>query len=582
MTTPRTLARTLLVALLVGAMSVSVAWAGASLAPVDRATDTVDDLAQEADRIVTEEPAQEGDEADGDGPSLLEQRRAEQQAAVSDAMAAAGELGEGMIMAGAARVNMHPRPEDYGGTWETEGCATLGDDAGEGTLTHVPDFDQSPWPSKTGCIYMGGYGIGPMNPVTSWDNEHGLHVRSVALSDGDETVVLTLIDAVYYLGRYNEMCDDCGSLDIAERLGDELGIDPAGVFISATHSHTAPDLIGGWGGVPDWYMQQVNDAIEDSIRGALAAMEPAVLEVGEVFARQFNSERRNVYRSAEEPGMSWLRALAVDDEDGEVHPGDANRSPNAPPRDDGEDAEPRVIATVGAYAAHPVTRSSGSGVAHGDWPAVFAKHLEGNGSGVGMALATGLGNVSPRNLSGDHGGAHLAADIPPPGSGTFVTDPDVSVAAERWDHPVTNPGLTALAVPGFFDRPFEAGPANVTVGTHDARPCVSTSPVAVETQVNAARIGDLLITGAPGETFSNLSNTIKSQNATGVTMPLGMVNDGLGYIIQSFEADDVARLGPGFFATDAGVEYEDAYAIDRCFGDMVLENTLGLLGQLGE
>jgi hypothetical protein len=574
--TARTLTRTLLVALLVGAMSVSMAWAGASLAPVDRATDTVEDLAQEPERLTADQASTEDEDA---APSLLEQRRAEQQAAVAEALAAAQDLGEGTIMAGAAKVDMEPRPDLYDGVWETEGCATMGGDAGEETLTHVPDFDQSLWPAKTGCIYMGGYGIGPMNPVTTWDDEHGLHVRSVALSDGNETVVLTLIDAVYYLGRYNEMCDDCGSLDIAERLGDELGIDPAGVFISATHSHTAPDLIGGWGGVPDWYMQQVNDAIEGSIKDALANMEPAVLEVGEVFARQYNSERRNVYRSAEEPGMSWLRALAVNDEDGDTHAGDGNRSPNAPPRDD--DTEPRVIATVGAYAAHPVTRSAGSGVAHGDWPAVFAKHLEDNGSGVGMALATGLGNVSPRRL-GDHGGAHLAADIPPPGSGTFVTDPRVSVAAERWQHPVTNPILTALAAPGFFDRPFEAGPASVSVGTHDARPCVSTSPVAVETQVNAARIGDLLITGAPGETFSNLSNTIKSQNPTGVTMPLGMVNDGLGYIIQSFEADDGARQGPGFVATDAGFEYEDAYAIDGCFGDMVLENTLGLLGQLGD
>ena len=38
----------------------------------------------------------------------------------------------------------------------------------------------------------------------------------------------------------------------------------------------------------------------------------------------------------------------------------------------------------------------------------------------------------------------------------------------------------------------------------------------------------------------------------------------------------------GIFATDAGFEYEGTDAIDGCFGDMVLENTLGLLGQLGE
>ena len=578
--TTRTLSRTLLVALLVGALSVSVAWAGASLAPVDDAPGQAGDLISGVDDGLPNGTATpEPDPDDG----LLAQRAAARQAAIDEAMAGATDLEDGALLAGAAKIDMHPRPDDYDAVWETEGCATVGDDAGEETLTHVPDVDQSPWPAKTNCIYMGGYGIGPMNPVTEWDDEHGLHVRSVALSDGEETVVLTLIDAVYYLGHYREMCDGCGSLDIAERLGDELDIDPAGLFISATHSHTAPDLIGGWGGAPEWYMQQVGDAIEDSIRDALADMEPAVLEVGEVFAREYNRARRNVYRAAEEPGMSWLRAIAVEDTDtDDVHPGDGNRSPNAPGPggDDGRQGDdPRVIATVGAYAAHPVTRSAGTGVAHGDWPAVFAKQLEDDGAGVGMGLATGLGNVSPRNL-GDDGGASLANSIPPVGSGTFVGDPEVRVAAERWTHPVTNPVLTSLALPGFFDRPFDAGPATVEVGTHDARPCRSTSAVGVATQVNAARVGDLMITGAPGETFSNLSNTLKEQNPTGVTMPLGMVNDGLGYIVQSFEADTGARMGPGFFATDAGFEYEDAYSIDECFGDMVLESTIGLMGQL--
>jgi hypothetical protein len=303
--------------------------------------------------------------------------------------------------------------------------------------------------------------------------------------------------------------------------------------------------------------------------------------VGEFFARRYNAGRRNVYRSAEEPGMSWLRAIAVDDaaNGDDPHPGDGRRPPRTPGDDGPADEAPEVIATVGAYAAHPVTRSAGEGTAHGDWPAVFAKHVEDRGSQVGMALATGLGNISPRNLH-DHGGAHLAADIPPVGSGTLVEDPSIAVAAERWEHPVTNPALTALGLPGFFDRPFEAGPASVSVGTHGARPCTSASPVAVATQVNAARIGELVITGAPGETFSNLSNTIKEHNPAGVTMPLGMVNDGLGYIIQSFEADAVARQGPGFVATDAGFEYEDAYSIDGCFGDQVLESTLGLLAGL--
>ncbi|MBS3941145.1 MAG: hypothetical protein KG028_09305 [Actinobacteria bacterium] len=485
----------------------------------------------------------------------------------SDLHRAVAGLDTGHLVAGAARIDLRPRPDDFGGTWQTEGCATFGADAGLDTVTHALNVDQSRWPEAPDCLYMGGYGIGPMNPITDWDDEAGLHVRAVAFGDGHETVVLVLLDAIYYLGRYGEMCDDCGALDIAERVGADLGIDPAGVFVAATHSHTSPDLIGGWGGVPDWYLRQVSSSIEAAIHQAVADARPAVLEVGEVCAREFNRERRNTYRSAEDPGLTWLRAVAVDED----RPRGGKGRPSTDP--------PEVIATVAAYAAHPVTRDADTGVAHGDWPAVFAAAVEARDGGVAMAMATGLGNLSPRHLH-DHGGADLAARLPAFGDGEVLTDTGIAVAAHRWTHPVTNPALTALALPGFFDRPFDAGPATVDVGTHEAKRCHSSSPVGVTTQVNAAAIGPLVITGAPGETFSNLSNTIKEHNPGGVTMPLALVNDGLGYVVQSFEGDDPARSGAGFVGDPVGLEYEDAYAIDRCFGDMILEQTIGLVADV--
>jgi hypothetical protein len=60
---------------------------------------------------------------------------------------------------------------------------------------------------------------------------------------------------------------------------------------------------------------------------------------------------------------------------------------------------------------------------------------------------------------------------------------------------------------------------------------------------------------------------------------LGITNDGLGYIMQSFETDHVARQGVGF-VNGPFSEYEDAYSIDHCIGDATLEYTLNLLGSL--
>jgi hypothetical protein len=151
-----------------------------------------------------------------------------------------------------------------------------------------------------------------------------------------------------------------------------------------------------------------------------------------------------------------------------------------------------------------------------------------------------------------------------------------------WDQPVTNPGLTALGTPGFFDRPFAQNPAALNTGKNASRPCASASAVSVHTGITAAKVGNLTLTGAPGEIFSNIGNTLEERNTGGVTLPLAQVNDGLGYVIQNFESYADGRAGAGFVGGETPVtfEYEDAYALDQCFGDMVLETTIQVLGKL--
>ena len=151
--------------------------------------------------------------------------------------------------------------------------------------------------------------------------------------------------------------------------------------------------------------------------------------------------------------------------------------------------------------------------------------------------------------------------------------------------PATNVPLTALGTPGFFDRQFVQTPSTVQTGEDPEKfQCVSGSPVSVEVAASAARIGDeLALTAAPGEIFSNFSNTIKEKSGAAVTMPLGQANDALGYMPQSFELNQAGQQGLGFAGEVQGyavINYEDAYAIDKCFGDMTLETSIGLLNQL--
>jgi hypothetical protein len=466
-------------------------------------------------------------------------------------------------MVGAAKASIEPRPEDYGGTWERDraACSRMDDEA-IGGLQESPDHladAGSPWPENPNCLYMGGFGLGPANPITAWDQELGLWVRSVAIGDGADTLVLTTIDGEGWFWDYASKCSDCGAKQLSADLGAELGIDPSGFVFAATHAHSAPDFIGGWGFVPDWYMQQVTDTIRTTVREAVAAQEPARLEVGEELARDYNSERRDTYRSAEEQQLTWLRAYV---------PG-TRRTPA------------RTIATVGGYAAHPTTKGTNEGVAHADWPGVFENALEDRFGGVGALFMTGLGNMSASG--GTQMGARLAELVPGVGGGTMLTDSDVRTSRRTWTQPATNVPLTALGTAGFFDRQFDSQPSTIRTGEHpETAPCSSASASSVEVGAGAARIGDqFALTSAPGETFSNFSNTVKEKSGSVVTMPLAQANDALGYMPQDFEMSPVGQQGLGFFAGGyLIVNYEDSYAIDHCFGDAALEHSIDLLDEL--
>ena len=514
-----------------GALMVSSAWAGASLLPADVTNPS----------RAAEAPAQQA-----------------------------------QVLAGAAKTSIFPRPEDYGGTWETDRakCETLSEEGFQNMLSDpVGEGDHlaatgSPWPENPDCIYMGGFGLGPVNPVTSWNENLGLWVRALALRDdqGDD-LVLVVLDGEGWFWDYGSKCDDCGIKQLTEQLAAEpdLGLEASDIVVSATHAHSSPDFIGGWGFVPDWYMEQVSDAIKSTVRDAVAGMRPAALEYGETTARPFNHERRHTYRSAEEQQLAWLRAYV---------PGGRG----------GKRTAPETIATLGAYAAHPTTFGTNGGEAHPDWPGLFEASLEERFGGVGLHFMTGLGNMSASGLG--QSADDLAGLIAEVSAGDPVEQPDISTARTTWLQPVTNAPLTALGTPGFFDRQFANTPATVRTGEDpDKLQCSSTAPVSAEVAASAARIGDeLALSAAPGEIFSNFSNTMKEQSGAEVTLPLGQANDALGYMPQSFEMSPVGQQGLGFVGELQGylfVNYEDAYAIDKCFGDMALETSIGLLNELG-
>ena len=598
----RTVVRSTLLAGMTGTLMVSAAWAGIGLAPVP--TPSL--------------PAETGVQAATEPTAPSEAGTAQTSAAAVDPAT----LGAGQLLVGAAKTSMNPRPDLMqgrfpGARWETDPakCRTTQpawlQDIPKATLNAMDGIANpgSVWPENPSCIYMGGFGLGPMNPATSFDQEFGLWVRSMAFSDGKQTLVTTVIDGEGWLWDYEKKCKDCGAKQINAALGADpelkaRGVTAASHILHATHSHASPDFIGGWGFVPNWYMAQITDAIKSTAKQAVLSMEAATLETGEVEARAHNGERRGTYRAAEEAAMSWVRAVAVEQtapapaetvqtsepsptaagpgRSGEA-PGkpskDTSPAPSPSPTETTAPAGPRVIATLGAFAAHPVTFGTNGGVAHADWLGLFNQRVEERFGGIGLHFMTGLGNLTGANKTT---GGKLADLIPAVGQGRPVDDTTVKVAQGTALSALTNVPLSALGTPGLFDRKFSPTPALVRTGENPNAPCISTSPQSVELPYSAARIGDdIVLTAAPGEVFANYTNTVEEKNAGRITFALAQANDALGYMPQSFEINPVGQQGLGFAAGGfVFVNYEDSYAIDRCTGDLMLEETLKLLGEV--
>ncbi len=603
-------ARKILTSLLVGVLSVGVAWAGAGLIPVSL----------EESQRKSARPFQVSQQTE----SVAEEVQ-------STAQAPSGaQLPQGEFLVGADKLSLSPTPELFqpdgsartedsqqSAVWEKDSAkCNLGPDSLSGYQPRL-DPDEPPhvhlfpdsalgWPHNPNCIYLGGYGLGPVRGATGV-SDLGVWVRSIAVSNGSQTVLFQILDTVGYFNKYRpDICNGCGILDMRRKIAEEVGL-PSKDFVSvgSTHTHGGADGYGGWGGVPKWYWHQMRDAVVASASRAIAAMTPARISVGAIDARDFGSERRDHYYSTHDYLGVWLQAttpggtvLEYPSDPQCAVPGQAKK-PECQPIE--KEVPPSPIATLVNYAAHPTVLGSGNTLLHPDWPGAFARgfeNLTSAPSDVALVFEGGLGNASDEGgLDGyEHNMSKLIADDIAR-AGTQLTSNDIAAkSVDNLAHPATNMPEIGLAAVGFFDREFTpgtdaaGGPMHYewhkqTGGPEDdipgrTRGCNSASPTSVITSVAGYRIGELNIFTGPGELFGNLTEVVKSEANKGIqTMVFGQTNDSLGYIMQSFEFDRTTSVATEYGTNTA--EYEEVFGLDVCFGDHVLDEMLRTAADLG-
>lgn len=132
------------------------------------------------------------------------------------------------------------------------------------------------------------FGYNPHQVSTSVHDN--LNVTAVAFSNGEETAVM--ITAT--VGEVKTALSDRLRAEVAKACG----IPFANVVISATHTHSAPNVAGmeGWGDVDEAYVTEFFlPGILSASKAAVANMKPAVIGIGTTHS-EVGINRRQIYR----------------------------------------------------------------------------------------------------------------------------------------------------------------------------------------------------------------------------------------------------------------------------------------------
>jgi hypothetical protein len=372
-------------------------------------------------------------------------------------------------------------------------------------------------------VYLGGYGIGsgPVlegRPATGVLGD-GLHVRAFAVSDGNDGVAIADIEAQGWFVAQQDA--PYGLVDMRRAVEQATGgaLKASAVVIQSDHSHSGPDGMGVWGGVPVEYRKLVFDRTVEAIVEAWSTRREGTLHYGTAAGRDLLSNQFD-YDAANEVVDSDVRVLQA------------------------RDRKNRPFATLLDFSAHATVLGSGNTKASGDWPQAANPLLAQRFGGEAMTVVATLGRTQPadrgcpdQTLQGDArelcslreyatrvvNRAEEAAANARPITGT----PVVAGRSYLIQDVSSNPLLLGLLVGG----PVVGAPLNRAL-----TPPWLTGNV-LGTVTASLRIGDVLLTAFPGEAYPQMALKVAelATDARGF-MTAGLANDQLGYLIAPYEA----------------------------------------------
>jgi len=422
----------------------------------------------------------------------------------------------------------------------------------------------------------------------------GAWVRAFVVDNGAQAVALVESDnqgafAAYELGR-----GEVGTIDIAravEALRPALRADH--IVIASDHSHAGQDLIGVWGGVPNEYLAYVKAQTVAAVVEAYDEREPADLRTGSVggvvagdqtpiLNSQFDDSSCTSDPTPADPGHTKLPCTEPGDFPNWDLVDDSVRVLQAT-RPDGS-----TIATLVNFAAHSTVMGSGNRLISADWPGPTAEKVEAALGGTAVVMPGTNGRTQPDRPAGTDAEKLDAYSTTVAGLALQAVASAAPVAGSRVGakkrlifEAADNAGLLALLYAGQAGC-FATPSLCVPIMRAKTPPWLTGNVIG--TVVSALRVGDVLLTGTPGEPYPQVAFGI--QDAVDAGSPgvadishhflFSLADDQLGYLIAPAEGIPAAAEKAALTGNDNFL-----FNVAATIGDHVMCTAIDLALDLG-
>jgi len=325
-----------------------------------------------------------------------------------------------------------------------------------------------------------------------------LHVKALVLDDGERRVALLSLDLIYLFAQWAD----------AIKRG-AVGLDPANIVVTCTHTHSAPCTIGIFGpqgkAINLAYVSWIIGRAIQAMGQATANLRPAKLAFGQadlpiaVEQREGKPERvmANVAHNWHNPGVfdpSVTVMLVRDAKSGQN------------------------MATLVNFGSHPDALPESSTVVSADWAVYLYRDVSQALGGMTMFINGALGGIEPADMSGseqwlERMGTTLAQTaIAAARSAEPVAQPTIRVACERARFPVTTPDML---------KAVRAGVIPVQLDAHNITTC----------DMQMIAIGPAEMITIPGEPHPEFAAKLKRIMTGKYKFVLAAANHCLGYFV---------------------------------------------------